>query len=147
MPSVVEAPVVPDVEEVRAEPGVDDARLLFREARKRRHRRRMLVVGAVVCSVVSLGITFLVTGSGGHFFGGPPTASSKGPVGGATIQESPPQGHGQQAPARARPSVCEKGIASVRPRDAKASLLPCYRVLALPPGLATAVHRETHEGR
>lgn len=147
MPSVVEAPVVPDVEEVRAAPGVDDAQLLFREARQRRHRRRIVVVGAVVCSVVCLGITFLVTGGGGHFSGGPPTASSKGPVGGATTQHSPPQSHGRQVPATARPSVCEKGIASVLPRDAKASLLPCYRIAALPPGLATTVHRETHEGR
>ena len=127
MPSVVEAPVVPDVEEVRAAPGVDDAQLLFREARQRRHRRRIVVVGAVVCSVVCLGITFLVTGGGGHFSGGPPTASSKGPVGGATTQHSPPQSHGRQVPATARPSVCEKGIAvrsPTRREGVLASVLP-----------------------
>jgi hypothetical protein len=103
----------------------------------------------VLCSVFCLGITLLVTGGGGHFFGGPPAASSKGPVGGATIQKSPPQGHGQQPQTAARPSICDKGRASLLPREAKASasLLPCYKIAALPPGMAVSVHREAREGR
>jgi hypothetical protein len=147
MPSVLQAPVVPDMEHVRAEPRVDDARLLFEEARRRRHRRQILVVGVMLCSLLCLGITLLVTGGGGHFFGGPPTASSNGPVGGATIQQSAPEGHGRQTPVTARPSACDKGV--VFPRDAKASasLLPCYKVVAFPPGMATTVHPGPRVGR
>lgn len=98
MSLVLQAPVVRDVEDVSSQLRIEDAELLFREARQRRRRRRILLVGAIMFGVLCLGATFLATGGVGRFFGGPPSASSQGPTGGVTIQESPPPSHGQQAP-------------------------------------------------
>lgn len=137
MSLALQDPVLRDIE---SEPKIEDAQLLFQEARQRRRRRKILVVGLIAFGVVCFGITFLTTGGGGHFFGSPPPASGKGPVGGATIQQSPPPSHGQQAPITARPSVCDKGIVFLPPgTKSSAFLLPCYKVAALPPTIK--VHR------
>ena len=104
------------------------------------------MVGAIMFGVFCLGTTFLATGGGDHFFGGPLTASSEGPSGGVTIQKSPSPSHSQPTPIKARPSVCNKEIAALLPPGTKssASLLPCYKLAPLPS--AIAVHREPNEG-
>jgi hypothetical protein len=132
MSLLLQDPVTADAEEARAETTVDvvKAKLLFEEARRRR-RRRLFVLGIVLAGFLCLGVTLIAAG-GGRLFGGPPTASGKGPTGGATIQKSPPQSHDQRTPTTPRPSICNKGIfpngvKTVHPPESKGSisLLPC----------------------
>jgi len=108
---------------------------LFKEARERRRKRRLLggLSGLVLLSVLAIG---LAIGGAGHFFGGPAvTSSHQAPLAQSGLHSSQGQ-HDQSHPGGTGPPICDKKsvLPSTDP-SAEASLLPCYK--ALTPGLAT----------